>query len=423
MAHLERRTWAGTATAATRAARRPCRYEVYLPDRLTGRPLRMAGDQAADVSDVERQLAQLNAAHPGLVNLEALARLLLRAEAVASSFIEGLRINVRRLAKEDLAGRSGLGSIDDTARAVLGNVAALESALTVADAGRDVTVQDVRDLHARLLAGTRDEAWGGRLREEQNWVGGTGLTPCTAEFVPPPPELVPELLQDLCAYLSGDEHPALVQAALAHAQFETIHPFADGNGRTGRALIHLVLRRRGLTPHFVPPISLVLATHADAYVAGLTAYRYTGDPETAAAQAGTAAWLDRFIADVATACADARRFTGELDELEASWRERVGPVRANSTVDLLLRALPSMPVLTVNTAAERLGRSVPRTNEAVARLATAGVLEQTTLGRRNRGFEVPDLVGAITGFERALASPAGDTRRASPARPVPSRID
>ncbi|MFV1971604.1 MAG: Fic family protein [Acidimicrobiia bacterium] len=98
------------------------------------------------------------------------------------------------------------------------------------------------------------------VRERQNWIGGSSYNPCSAVFVPPPPDHVDGLVQDLIEYVNGDEHSPLVQAAIAHAQFETIHPFADGNGRTGRALIHVILRRRGLSPTFVPPISLVLAT-------------------------------------------------------------------------------------------------------------------------------------------------------------------
>ncbi len=296
----------------------------------------------------------------------------------------------------------------------------MESALAVADAAT-VRVADVTELHRRLLAGTRDARFGGVVRTEQNWVGGSGMTPCSAAYVPPPPDRVPDLLEDLCGYICGDDHPAIVQAAVAHAQFETIHPFADGNGRAGRALIHLILRRRGLAPRFVPPISLILASHADAYIAALTSYRYDGVASSTGAQEAMGACIDRFVADTVRACADSERFAADLERLETEWRRRLGRVRAGSSIDLLLRALPSAPVLTSATAAELLGRSVQRANDAVNQLATAGILRQTTIGRRNRAFEVPDLVTALTGFERALASPLGDTQQAAPARPVPYR--
>ncbi|WP_405087529.1 hypothetical protein [Microbispora sp. NBC_01389] len=195
----------------------------------------------------------------------------------------------------------------------------------------------------------------------------------------------------------------------------------DGNGRTGRALIHLILRRRGLAPRFVPPISLVLASHADAYVSALTAYRYEGSADSPPAQEAIGSCIDRFTADTIRAVIDTDRFGAELDAMETEWRKKLGMVRTDSSVDLLLRVLPSAPVLTVAAAADLIGRSTQRANDAVNQLAAAGVLKQTTLGRRNRAFEVPDLINALTGFERALASPLGDTRQAAPARPVPYR--
>src|SRR5207302_3067265 len=138
----------------------------------------------------------------------------------------------------------------------------------------------------------------------QNWIGGNDYNPCGADFVPPPPEFVPDLLLDLVAYLDSDDYSPLVQAAIAHAQFETIHPFADGNGRVGRALIHAVLRRRGLAPRYVPPISLVLATESRSYIGGLTAYRYMGEPTSAAAQEGVANWMGTFASATARAVQD-----------------------------------------------------------------------------------------------------------------------
>ncbi|MET7999890.1 Fic family protein [Nonomuraea glycinis] len=420
MAEYVALSWPGTQNGATRAERLPCPYRAYVPDPLVGRPFTLTAQRAADVSDAERRLLELNASPRTLVSLEALARLLLRAEAVASSFIEGLQINVRRLAKADVAARTGIETRDNTAYAVLGNVRAMESALDLADAP-SLHVDDILTLHRRLLSGTRDERFGGVVRTEQNWVGGPGMSPCTADFVPPPADRVQALLDDLCAYISGDDHPALVQAAIAHAQFETIHPFVDGNGRTGRALIHLILRRRGLAPHFVPPISLILASHAEAYISALTAYRYEGPADAPEAQEGMGICIDRFTADTIRATEDTDSFGAELDVLEAEWRHKVGTVRRGSSVDLLLRVLPSAPVLTSPTAADLIGRSVQRANDAVNQLAAAGVLKQTTIGKRNRAFEAPDLINALTGFERALASPLGDTRQAAPARPVPYR--
>jgi Fic family protein len=419
MARYEEHTWPGSLTGQTRRDRTPCGYRAYIPDPLAVRSLALPSDLVADLADADRAVAFLQDRGIGLASMESVARLLLRAEAVGSSYIEGLQVSARRLAREEFAERAGLPTNDDTARAVLGNIRAMSSALKLAEIDRPITIDDLCELHRELLAGTRDEHWGGVVREEQNWIGGQN--PCRAAFVPPPHEHVRDLLEDLCAFVSGDDHAPIVQAALAHAQFETIHPFVDGNGRVGRALIHLVLRRRGLAPNFVPPVSLILATNAGAYIAGLVSYRYDARPDEPAATTAAIQWLDRFVNEMLRACADAVDFTEQLDELEGRWREAASPVRKNSATDALLSALPGLPILTVETAGAAIRRDRKPTNDAVNRLRDCGVLRQGTVGRRNRVFEVADLLDAITQFERRLASPSADTAVARPTRAVPAR--
>jgi Fic family protein len=213
----------------------------------------------------------------------------------------------------------------------------------------------------------------------------------------------------------------VAQAAIAHAQFETIHPFADGNGRVGRALIHFVLRRRGLATRVLPPISLVLASWANDYIAGLGSTRYRGLATSTAAYNGTNLWVARFAAACVRAVADATSFEERARLLHDEWREGLGRVRANSATDLLLRALPGAPVITVSSAAAHLGRTFRPVNDAIARLTAANVLKQVSVGRRNRAFEAPDVIEAFTALERRLASPAGDTRTSAPSRRVPLR--
>jgi Fic family protein len=271
------------------------------------------------------------------------------------------------------------------------------------------------------MANSTDRQYAGTLRQEQNWIGGSAYNPCSAAFVPPPPELVPDLLADLCSFCNTDSLPAVAQAALAHAQFETIHPFADGNGRTGRGLIQLVLRRRGLATRVLPPISLVLATWAGGYIDGLTATRYQGSATGKAAHVGINLWIDRFAGACVRAVDDAASFEQRVQRIQDTWRAQLGRVRSGSATDLLLRSLPGAPVLTVNGAAELIGRSFPQTNEAIARLTQAGVLSQVTVGKRNRAFEVKEIINAFTDLERQLASPAGDTRSSEPSRTVPPR--
>lgn len=156
------------------------------------------------------------------------------------------------------------------------------------------------------------------------------------------------LIDDLCAFCNDDSLPAVAQAALAHAQFETIHPFADGNGRTGRGLIHLVLRRRGLATRVLPPVSLVLATWAGDYIGGLTATRYQGPVTGEAARTGMNQWIGTFAGACVRAAEDAASFENRVEQIETRWRAQIGQVRVDSATDLLLRALPGAPIITVS---------------------------------------------------------------------------
>jgi Fic family protein len=233
--------------------------------------------------------------------------------------------------------------------------------------------------------------------------------------------LVDNLLADLCAFCNDDSLPAVVQAALAHAQFETIHPFADGNGRTGRALIHLILRRRGLAQRVLLPVSLILATWARDYVEGLTATRYRGPATSKQARDGINLWVGWFAGACRRAVDDALSFEARAQEINTQWRRQLGTIRAKSATDLLLSALIGAPVLTVNSAAALIGRSFPQTNVAIQRLAEAGILAQVNVGRRNRAFEAADVIGGFMDLERQLASPVGDTIEAPPSRRVPRK--
>ncbi len=422
MAKVVKRHWTIDASAGlARTDRRSCDHEAYVPDPLVGRAVIMEGPVAADVSDAEAALVRLDLVAGALSDSEALARLLLRAESVASSRIEGLEIGARRLLHADAERDLGEATRDVTAAEVLGNIDAMLYAVESIGEGGPLSVDLLLEIHRRLLSGTRLEHHGGRLREKQNWIGGSSFNPCSAEYVPPPRELVPELLADLCEFGNDDSLPAVAQAALAHAQFETIHPFVDGNGRVGRALIHLILRRRGVVSRVLPPVSLILATWAKEYVEALTRTRYLGSANSSAAQDGLNRWLGLFAAATKRSVADAAAFEERIEVLEGVWRERLGRVRADSAADLLLRRLPGAPIVTVASAAELIGRSTQAANEAITRLVGAKVLSQTTVGRRNRAFEAAEVIHAFTDLERRLASPAGDTRTAPPARKVPRR--
>jgi Fic family protein len=422
MSRVIRRQWAGDPVGQTRKDRQPCAYEAYVPDRLVGRRVVLDGDVAADVTDAEAAMVRFDVEAAALVDTEALARILLRAESVASSRIEGLEAGARRLLRAEAAQQLGENSTDVTALEVLANIDAMATAVRAIAPGEPITLEHLIAFHRRLLAGTQLERYAGQIRTEQNWIGGSDYNPCSAAFVPPPPEFVHGLLDDLCAFCNDDSLPAVVQAAMAHAQFETVHPFVDGNGRTGRALIHLVLRRRGLAQRVLPPVSLILATWARDYVGGLTATRYRGKADSREAREGTNLWVARFAGACRRAVSDAASFEHRAQEIEALWRERIGRVRARSATDLLLRSLIGAPVITVSSAAELINRSYPQTSEAINRLVAAEVLRQINVGKRNRAFEAPAIIEAFTDLERQLASPEGNTKSSKPARNVPRRL-
>ena len=409
MARVMRRRWSGDPSAETRRDRQSCDYEAYVPDTLTGRRIVFDGDVAADVADAEAAIARLDVEAAALIDTEALARILLRAESVASSRIEGLEVGARRLLRAEAVLRLGERSLDMTANEVLSNIDAMATAIRGTGPGDPITLDSLLAFHRTLLAGTMLDDHGGRIRAGQNWIGGSAYNPCSAAFVPPPPELVGGLLEDLCAFCNDDSVPAVAQAAIAHAQFETIHPFADGNGRTGRALIHLVLRRRGLAQRVLPPVSLILATRVQDYIGGLTASRYRGRAGSREAHEGINLWVARFAAACKRAVSDAHAFERRAQEIEAGWRASLARVRASSATDLLLRKLIGAPVVTVASAADLIGRSFPQTNQAIERLVGAEILRQVNTGRRNRFFEAPAIIDAFSSLERDLASPAGRT--------------
>jgi Fic family protein len=422
MAKLIRRHWISDAEpGVARRDRRSCDYEAYVPDLLTERTFLFSAETAADVADAERAITTLDRQAAALLDTEALARILVRAESVASSRIEGLEVGARRLLRAEAAIELGEPSSDVTAAEVLANINAMATAIRSISPGDPITMDDLLGFHRHLLTGTRLEAHPGLIRSEQNWIGGSSYNPCSAAFVPPPPELVRDLLEDLCAFCNSDAMPAVAQAAIAHAQFETIHPFADGNGRTGRALIHLVLRSRGLATRVLPPVSLVLATWSDDYVDGLAATRYRGSASSAAARDGADRWTGRFAAACSRAVADASSFEQRAQQLQGAWRARLGRVRAGSAVDLLTQVLPGAPVVTAQSATGLLDRSFKAANDAIARLVEADILRQVNVGRRNRAFEAPEVIEAFTALERRLASPRRDTMVSAPARPVPRR--
>lgn len=370
--------------------RRACRYQAFIPEPLSGLPLTLSAEVAGVVSEAEAAIRALNdVARPALAPL---ARLLLRTESIASSKVEGMYLDARELARAEARVETG-ARVGATALEVMANIDAMALAVDHGAAVARFGVGEIRAIHARLMEAAPNPRIAGRLRTEQNWIGGNDYNPCGADFVPPPPEYVPPLMDDLCEAINDDLLPPIVQAALVHAQFETIHPFHDGNGRTGRALIHVVLRRRGLAPAYVPPISVALAMARDRYIDGLTRFRGT-DVE---------GWIEQFAASSASAAHLASGYLKAVQALTARWRGQLAALpkapRADAAAWALIDVLSGHPLITGPVAAAATGRSKPATNQGLQELQAAGVLMPLSQSTRNRVWEASGLLDLLAGLE------------------------
>lgn len=422
------RHWEPTPDAPARRNQRGGLYRAYQPDELCSRPVVLEPELAARAAEVERAVRRLTLG-PEAAGLEGLARFLLRSEAIASSRIEGLQVSAQQVALFELAVGEGRPTTGFThnAQLVANNITVLRKAAIDLAAAPLVTTGGIDALHQALLP---DERLHG-LRAVQNWIGGSDWHPLDAQFVPPPPELVPRLMDDLVTYADIGTHGPLLQAALVHAQFETIHPYADGNGRVGRALLHTVLTRRGLTPTAILPISLVLLTRSDDYIEALTAYRYTGSPLDRPASDGLKRWIGLFLDATTVAAEQAARFAAELADLRAGWHERLAAWRADrgvrerprsgSAVARLVELLPEVPVMTTGTIQRLLELSFPSARAAVEELADAGVVARRRVEGGTTGYLATEVLDLLTYAERRLASTRWDTRQSNPVRAVPPR--
>ncbi|HCG56864.1 MULTISPECIES: Fic family protein [Brevibacterium] len=366
------RYWASPNPAGlSRKDRASGTYRAYIPDELPaelpelGREAQRAAEAAVAVlARLDERIGELGARY--------LNHLLIRSESISSSWIEGNRLSLKKLAIAERLQHGSRVALD-----VIANVRATEAAIAeLADPNRAITISDIEELQhsiePRLNFG---------LRQEQNWVGGPGNSPLRAEFIPPPETEVPRLTADLAEFLTNTSGNAVVRAALAHAQFETIHPFADGNGRTGRALIHTVLKRSDAIRNVLVPISTVFASDTDAYIGGLTSFRR--DP------ADLDGWVLSFAAAVEHAADNAILLSEDIIALDHTvvddlvrHRQEQGKSparpRANSTILKILDGLAREPVLTIDSVATEHGVSRAAAYRALVELTGAGILRRTT---------------------------------------------
>ncbi len=352
---------------------------VALPPRIAEVDVRPSGDVLSNMEDAVREVVALN--HERGAELQSLGAILLRTESVASSKIERVEASTDDYARALHGNRSNVA-----ATAMAAATTAIAALITSVDDGSPLRIGAMLDAHRSLMQDDAHErAYAGRFRDMQNWIGGSDHSPRNALYVPPPPDTVAEYMRDLVAYVNRDDLPVMAQAAIAHAQFESIHPFTDGNGRIGRAVINTVLRRRGTTSRVIVPIASALVAHRDRYFDLLDVYR-AGRAEPLVLALSTAALI---------AASESRVAADRVLELPSLWREALGRVRRGSATDRLLTRLPELPAFDAEDAHDAIGGPISSTYTAIERLNEAGILRALTDRKRDQVWGVSAILDEL----------------------------
>lgn len=360
-------------------------YEAFYPNPLPTTleyPEATVNSLAAATAAVHR----LAGASRLLPSPEILMGPYVRLEAVLSSKIEGTLTTVDDLLVfEAQEGAEAAGDV----REVLNYVRALDHAVTrLGDL--PLSSRLLREAHAILLEGVRGEhGTPGEFRTTQNWIGAPGSTIATAAFVPPPPDAVGDAMADLERFLHNRDLPNLIAVALAHYQFETIHPFLDGNGRIGRLLISLMLIERRIVEHPVLYLSAYFERHRSRYYELLNQTRYTGE---------LFPWIDFFLDGVLTNARDAEDRTVRLVDLQHGIRRQLLEARSTATALRLAERLLDRPYVTAPLVARLLDVTFPTAQKAIDDLQDLGVLEEITGQRRNRVYAAPTVIEIAYGL-------------------------
>ncbi len=353
-------------------------YKAAVPPFIAGLDPRLRPETFRAVMDATNEVTRFDAEVAGLpVPMPAV---LLRTESASSSQIEHLTSNARNIALAELGAHGR-----ENAALIVANAHAMTTAL---HAGDTVTPETILAIHAALL-GSAEPTHAGRWRDQQVWIGSSPISPHDADFVPPHADRVPGLIDDLSAFGQRGDVLPLVHAALLHAQFETIHPFIDGNGRTGRVLVHTVLRRHGITRNTTVPVSAGLLRATGRYFTALGDYR-DGDPDPIVREMSAAALA---------AVANGRQLAGDILTIRQRWQDEIR-ARTDSSAWRLADLLVAQPVINADRAARDLGVSPPAARASIATLVEAGVLRPTSDARRDRAWQATEVLTAIDEFAR-----------------------
>jgi Fic family protein len=377
---------------AGRYIRQPTGYKAFIPAPLPpDPPIRMKAELQGLLSEASLALGRLDGSVLTLPNPDLFVMMYVRKEAVLSSQIEGTQSSLQDV----LAAEAKIFSSDrpKDVREVINYVNAMNYGLERLKTF-PVSVRLIREIHQRLLRGVRgSRRTPGELRRSQNWIGPGGCTLNEATFVPPPPSEVPRALSNLERFLHAeDDLPLLIKVGLAHAQFETIHPFLDGNGRMGRLLITFLLVERGALHKPVLYLSHYFKRYRQEYYDHLQAIRDSGDWER---------WLEFFLCGIAEVSTQAWETARKILNLREEFRERITTHLGRATGNGLkvLEYLFERPIVSVNQVRKLIGTSYPAANDLIQRLVDLEIVEEVTGHARNRRFLFSDYVALFAGDE------------------------
>lgn len=389
-------------TRAGRYVRQPTGYRAFLPKPLPpDPPIAWNSDLLQALSDADRAVGRLDGLARSLPNKDLFVAMYVKHEAVLSSQIEGTQSSLDDILAFEVNAQGVEQPVDITE--TVNYVKAMNAGIELLDE-LPLSGRLIRAIHKELLTDVRgQERTPGHFRTSQNWIGPAGATIETATFVPPAPDDVPEAFGQLERYLNDNSVPPIVQAGLSHVQFETIHPFLDGNGRVGRLLITLLLIEKGVLSEPLLYLSLFLKANRSEYYDRLGAVRTRGDWE---------GWLKFFLTGVTVTADDAARVAQSVSDLHNVNLRKASELAFGIYGPPFLDLLAEHPIVTVSFVTERLGASRTTVGQLLVKATAAGMIEETTGKKRNRVYRYSRLIDLFTTDEQLSAESTQTTQKA-----------
>lgn len=362
-------------------------FEAYIPAEIASMELLVPSALVSKCEMALDEVSRLDAEYGA--HLAPLSGMMLRTEAIASSKIEDEHATVEDYLRAMYGNKSN--------RSALAMVHATDAIDYLLQTG--LNEKNVLESHRRLMADAGLEAmYAGKYRRVQNWIGGSDHSPRGALHIPPPSHMVPHLMQDVLDFSRRGDIPVLAQAAVMHAQFESIHPFTDGNGRIGRAMISSLLRQRGHTRHTTIPLAAALASRRQDYFRTLWAYR-DGDAKP----------VIRLLTESIRIASQQSRVTAQrLSEMSGEWSGKAGNPRRHSTSEKIIQKLSESPFLSSDHLENTMGLSTSASHRALNLLSEAGIIHEITGKKRNRVWVATDVIDELQSLELRIGEQMRD---------------